>query len=234
MGLYLVNNFGKPNWLLGNDQCFFWDCKESSTVFMNGIYLCHFHDQQLSQGLINQCDKCGNGKLIKYPLCPICNQRQKRQELQRKVSKQIQTSAKKVFDKAKQISVKSDKIINSKSNKPTTNQRYEPEYSPEWRDQYGWGFHVYVLLLSDKSYYVGHTSDLRSRLIEHRSNQVKSTMNKNPQLAWFLEVYDRTKATYIEANIKEMRDKNPRQLIRTIHKFNDLVRETLTYKHKQN
>ena len=59
-------------------------------------------------------------------------------------------------------------------------------------------------------------------------------MNKNPQLAWFLEVYDRTQATYIEADIKEMRDKNPRQLIRTIHKFNDLVRETLTYKHKQN
>jgi len=119
------------------------------------------------------------------------------------------------------------------SNRPTATDLYEPEFSPDWKEQEGWGFYVYVLALSDRTFYVGHTDNLRARLSEHRDNRTKSTAGRKPELVWFLEVPDRQTATAIEADMKRIRDKNERMLRDLIIGFSDLVKETYVYKVKK-
>ena len=111
--------------------------------------------------------------------------------------------------------------------------KYREETSPNWKDHGVWGYYVYVLELSDHSFYVGHTSDLRVRLTEHRSNKTKSTAGKNPKLVWFCEFPTRKIATEQESDIKIMRDKDERSFRGMVLEFNDLVKETWVYKEKR-
>lgn len=105
--------------------------------------------------------------------------------------------------------------------------RYEPEYSPAWEaeDEAADEFYVYILKLDDAKFYAGQTRDLRARLSEHRDGKVKSTAGRNPKLQWFLSVPTREIATDIEADLKRLIDKNPREVRRLIIKFRDLTRE---------
>lgn len=50
-------------------------------------------------------------------------------------------------------------------------------------------FYVYVLLLKDKFFYVGFTSDLEKRYKEHKKRLVFSTRNKLPLKLIFYEAY---------------------------------------------
>ena len=110
------------------------------------------------------------------------------------------------------------------------NGQHSLEFSPKWRDQKDGLFHVYVLSLSDKTFYVGHTSDLRVRMTEHRSHKVKGTSGKLPQLVWFTPTPSRESATALEVDMKQLRDKNDRKLRKMILEFSDFVKETYWYK----
>ena len=109
--------------------------------------------------------------------------------------------------------------------------RYIHEASPIREAQDEGLFHVYVLGLSDKTFYVGHTSDLRMRMGEHKSGKAMDTAGKQPQLVWFAETSTRKSASTLEAEIKKLRDKNDRKLRRMVIDFSDLVKETYWYKH---
>ena len=80
---------------------------------------------------------------------------------------------------------------------------------------------------------MGHTDNLRARLSEHRDGRTKSTAGKKPELVWFLEVPDRKTATFIESDMKRIRDKNERMLRDLIIGFSDLVKETFVYQKTQ-
>tara|TARA_Y100001970_G_scaffold31252_1_gene38779 strand:+ start:507 stop:1157 length:651 start_codon:yes stop_codon:yes gene_type:complete len=108
--------------------------------------------------------------------------------------------------------------------------KYDLEHSPKWRDEKDWGYHVYILELSDNTYYVGQTGDLRVRLSQHQRNEHKTTAGKNPQLIWFGEFPTREIAVEQEVEIKLMRDKDRNQFTRLIIEFNDLVKLTQSYK----
>ncbi|MBI3620464.1 GIY-YIG nuclease family protein [Candidatus Roizmanbacteria bacterium] len=41
-------------------------------------------------------------------------------------------------------------------------------------------YYVYILKLSDKSYYVGYSSDLKNRIKTHNEGSVSSTKNLRP------------------------------------------------------
>ena len=110
------------------------------------------------------------------------------------------------------------------------NDQYSPEFSPKWKDQKDGLFHVYVLSLSDKSFYIGHTSDLRVRMTEHRSHKEKGTSGTLPPLVWFTPTPSRESATALEVDMKRLRDKNDRNLRKMILEFSDLVKETYWYK----
>ena len=49
-------------------------------------------------------------------------------------------------------------------------------------------FYVYVLRLKEiggKKYYMGYSSDLKKRINEHESGNVRFTKNKNPELIYY-------------------------------------------------
>jgi len=104
---------------------------------------------------------------------------------------------------------------------------YVRKHSPKWEagDEETDHWFVYILQFSDKTYYVGHTRDLRVRLTEHRDNKTKGTRNKSFELVWFTTVYSREFAETLEADLKETRDQNERFLRGMILEFRDCVKE---------
>ena len=103
--------------------------------------------------------------------------------------------------------------------------RYEPESNPKWdaADQEGDVFFIYVLKLDDGKFYAGHTRELRERMGEHRDGKTRSTAGKNPLLVWFYVVGTREEAAEGEAHLKELIDKNEREVRRMVNEFQDLV-----------
>jgi len=127
---------------------------------------------------------------------------------------------------------KYEKCFECNTGKPNTKySRYIHEAFPIKAAQGEGLFHVYVLSLSDKTFYVGHTNDLRLRLAEHKSGKATDTAGKQPQLVWFAEASTRKAAAALETDIKKLRDKNDRKLRRMVIDFSDLLKETYWYKH---
>ncbi|MDO8512687.1 MAG: GIY-YIG nuclease family protein [bacterium] len=50
-------------------------------------------------------------------------------------------------------------------------------------------FYVYVLRLNDGEFYVGRTSDLKRRIVEHKNGKVHSTKNRRPICLIYYEAY---------------------------------------------
>ncbi len=51
-------------------------------------------------------------------------------------------------------------------------------------------YYVYILLsLKDKKFYVGYTSSLKKRLLEHKKGKVRSTKNRSPLKLLCFEAY---------------------------------------------
>ena len=121
---------------------------------------------------------------------------------------------------------------NAAGRNQSTNRRgkYEPEYNPKWEaaDEEGDSFFVYILKLDDGKFYAGHTRELRERLSEHRDGKTLGTVGKKPRLVWF-EIRDtRKEAADGEAYLKELIDKNEREVRRMVTEFLDLIREVDT------
>ena len=102
---------------------------------------------------------------------------------------------------------------------------YEPESNPKWdaADQEGDVFFIYILKLDGGKFYAGHTRELRERMGEHRDGKTRSTAGKNPLLVWFEVVDTREDAAEGEAYLKELIDKNEREVRRMVNAFQDIV-----------
>ena len=76
-------------------------------------------------------------------------------------------------------------------------------------------FFIYILLCSDKSYYVGHTDDLERRLAEHETGATGGyTAARRPiQLVWFEEFPTREEAKVAEAQLKNWSRRKKEALI---------------------
>jgi predicted GIY-YIG superfamily endonuclease len=101
------------------------------------------------------------------------------------------------------------------------------EHSDAWAkgDKGAERFFVYILKLEDGDFYVGQTRELRERLSEHRDQKASSTARRNPKLQYFEILPTREAAELREAELKKLRDSNPRQIRRMIISFHDLIRE---------
>jgi predicted GIY-YIG superfamily endonuclease len=86
-------------------------------------------------------------------------------------------------------------------------------------------FYVYILRLDGRQFYAGQTRDLRARLMEHREGGTSSTAGRNPKLAWFDIVSTRDEATTVEARLKGLIDRNPREIRKMVIRFSDLLKE---------
>ena len=89
-------------------------------------------------------------------------------------------------------------------------------------------FFIYILKLDGGKFYAGHTRELRERLSEHRDGKTRSTAGKNPRLVWFDTVDTREEAAEVEATLKELIDRNEREVRRMVTEFLDLIREVDT------
>jgi predicted GIY-YIG superfamily endonuclease len=86
-------------------------------------------------------------------------------------------------------------------------------------------FYVYILNFDNGSYYVGHSRELRGRLLEIRNDNNISEFGKEPKLQYF-EIHPNRQAAMIrEAEIKEIYKNDNREISRMISRFSDLVRE---------
>ena len=66
-------------------------------------------------------------------------------------------------------------------------------------------YFVYILISSvDNSYYIGQTSDLKTRIKRHNQGNIKPTKSKKPyRLAYFEEYETRSGAMFREWEIKK-------------------------------
>lgn len=64
-------------------------------------------------------------------------------------------------------------------------------------------YYVYILKLSDNSYYIGYSSDLKNRLKVHNEGSVESTKNFRPvNLIYYSAFISQKKATDFEKYLK--------------------------------
>ena len=64
-------------------------------------------------------------------------------------------------------------------------------------------FYVYILQLSDKSYYIGYSSNLKSRIKTHNEGSVSTTKNFRPlKLIYYSAFTSKKKATDFEKYLK--------------------------------
>ena len=111
--------------------------------------------------------------------------------------------------------------------KPARSSRTRREHSDsqEARDAEEGDFYVYVLKLDHGGFYAGQTREISERLMEHRNGITRSTAHRNPKLVWFKTVSTRGHATRLEAELKKLCDRNPREIRRWVRSFQDLVEE---------
>ncbi len=63
--------------------------------------------------------------------------------------------------------------------------------------------YVYILLLKNKKYYVGYSSNLRQRIKQHQQGLVPSTKNLRPiKLIFYAAFLDKNKALNFEKYLK--------------------------------
>lgn len=63
--------------------------------------------------------------------------------------------------------------------------------------------YVYVLIMSNKQYYVGSTTDLKKRVLKHNEGGVPSTAKFRPvSLVWYAGFSDRKRSIEFEDYLK--------------------------------
>ena len=86
-------------------------------------------------------------------------------------------------------------------------------------------FYVYILNFNNGSYYIGHSRELRTRLLEIRNDNNISDFGKEPKLQYF-EIHPNRQAAMIrEAEIKEIYKNSNREIVNMITHFSELVTE---------
>ena len=171
--------------------CAYQDCQVRTSG--HDHYLCQPHFLAARQGTITKCSRCSNFKPARYPLCGSCF-------------------------------VGNSKPAGTQQTRPAVREtagKYALENAPNWEsgDANATEFYVYILRLRGGQFYIGQTRELLERLSEHLDGKEQSTRGRNPRLVWFTELPSRKSATELEAELKEIRDRNEREIRRMIIRF---------------
>ena len=160
-------------------------------------FLCSEHHKDLEDELINQCPKCGRFKNAQYNLCSACYYKRPTSRWTPPVDLLQQKRQPKI------------------------------EHSKAWekadKDRTRW--FVYILKLDDGEFYVGHTGELRERLMEHFDGKTEATKGLKWKLQYLEILPGRTAAELRESELKVIAISNPRQIRRMIIEFKDLIDE---------
>lgn len=100
------------------------------------------------------------------------------------------------------------------------------ERDPAWekKDAEASEFFVYILKQNGKPrFYIGHTRDLEERMMEHSEDKVPSTKGRTPKLYYFERQESRESAAMREAQLKELFEKDERELRKIIVQFQNYL-----------
>lgn len=112
-------------------------------------------------------------------------------------------------------------------NQNNIDNKYIPNPHKAWGKEDGKEeiFYVYILNFNNGSYYIGHSRELRGRMLEIRNDNDISEFGKEPKLQYF-EIHPNRQAAMIrEAEIKEIYKNDNREISRMITRFSNLVKE---------
>ena len=101
------------------------------------------------------------------------------------------------------------------------------EWSNKWRvgNVVPGECYVYMLEFDGGGYYVGHSDNIRARLVDHDNNECKGTAGKEYWFRYFERWPDRVAAVNREKELKELLRKNKRAIRDMLIRFEDLVKE---------
>ena len=160
-------------------------------------FLCSEHYEDWQDELINQCPKCGRFKDAQYNLCSACYYHRPTSRWTPPVD-----------------------LLQQK-------RRPKIEHSKAWekadKDRTRW--FVYILKLDGGEFYVGHTGELRERLMEHLDGKTDTIKGLKWKLQYLEILAGRTAAELRESELKLIAKSNPRQIRRMIIEFKDLIDE---------
>jgi predicted GIY-YIG superfamily endonuclease len=119
--------------------------------------------------------------------------------------------------------VRKQRIINQNN----IGNKYVPDPYKAWEkeNEREDPFYVYILNFDNGSYYIGHSRELKERLLEIRNDNNISDFGKEPKLQYFEIHPNRQAAMLREAEIKEIYKNNNREILRMIARFSELVKE---------
>ena len=113
------------------------------------------------------------------------------------------------------------------NNKDNINNKYRPNHYQALtnEDEKEDVFYVYIIVFDNGFYYIGHSRELRGRILEIRNDNNVSDFGKEPKLQYFEIHPNRQEAIKREAEIKKIYKNNNQEISRMITRFSDLVRE---------
>ena len=119
--------------------------------------------------------------------------------------------------------VRKQRIINQEN----IDNKYTPDPYKAWEkeDKKEDVFYVYILNFDNGSYYIGHSRELRGRILEIRNDNNISDFGKEPKLQYFEIHPNRQEAIKREAEIKKIYKNNNQEISRMITRFSDFVKE---------
>lgn len=160
-------------------------------------FLCREHYEHWINGVIDRCPRCGRFKDVMYQFCQDCY-----------FGRQVAP-----WQPSVEI--------------PPPNQTYQVEYSETWTDGYMQPerYFVYILEFGDGDFYVGHTSDIRERLADHREGKISPIIHGAPRLEYLEVVANERSALLREAELKRLLETNPRQIHLMTNQFVEHLRE---------
>ena len=104
---------------------------------------------------------------------------------------------------------------------------YVPSPSRRWKheDEESDRFYVYILKLAGGELYVGHSRELRDRMVEHKEVMTRATLGEKPKLRYFEILPTREDAIMREREIKIMVKTDRQEIFRMLTEFHDLISE---------
>lgn len=201
-------------------KCSFWDCGEP---IRRDHVVCRDHFPQYADGLLDECPGCGRLKSGMYDVCLDCYNGRSRAADDGGLLNRIASVILDVESPARPGPPQASGVMESRP-------KYRIEWSESWDagDAAGDGFYTYILKLDDGSFYAGQTRDLQPRLMEHRDGTTKATAGREPRLVWFAQMRTRQEAATLEAELKELIDRNPREIRKMIVDFRNILRNVDT------
>ena len=196
--------------------CRYWDC---SVTIPLGQEFCYPHHTDSERGFIDSCRYCGRAKRVQHVACLDCYDTLPRNQQSASIAGGSPASGPPAPPRGALV-----QEIDTEPGIPSV-QKQEPEPAQPLRRQVRLDeqHFLYILTMDGGKFYAGHTSELREQMSRHRDGQDPGTVGKHPKLVWFATVPTAEEAAQFEADLRQLVETDPQQVLRMVVDFHNLV-----------